>query len=173
MTNTDQHILIYEILKSQGKNPDKVLENNDLENFNECIIGKNDSIRTKKGHLLRGLSGNPTGRSKEVVKEQKESKERIRTMVQSVKEQILEEYKDYEKKWVSKGRWIAATITTGCAGLTYRNLIEKGRKFKNVRLIPRLCYPEKPKRPLIKPHARTLGNSKPRKKAKKKRARRL
>ena len=88
----NNHEIICAKLKEKGKDPLEVLKLNGLDDFSTCILGKNDSIRNAKGHMLKGLSGNPVGRSKEVVQEEKESNIRIKSRVQEVKEEVVQHY---------------------------------------------------------------------------------
>lgn len=88
---------IRKILEKRGIDPEKILELNELQDFNDCVISKDNNIRNEKGHMLRGVSGNPTGRSSEEYKEKKEEKERVKNLVATAIDRIKEEYDDYEK----------------------------------------------------------------------------
>lgn len=92
MVDINKHEIIKAKLVEKGLDPEKVLLLNELENFSECVLGKNDSVRNSKGHMLKGVSGNPIGRSKEVVQEEKESNVRIKSRVQEVKEEVVSHY---------------------------------------------------------------------------------
>lgn len=90
--SNDQHILICDILDKKNINHKAILELNGLTNFNDCVIGKNDSVRNSKGHMLKGLSGNPVGRSKEIVQEEKERKKEFKSDIEIAVQMFLDEY---------------------------------------------------------------------------------
>ena len=51
---------------------------------------------------------------------------------------------EHEKKWLAPNRVPSEfTVSRGCAGLTYKNLIDSGL-FERVRLVPNAVFPEVP-----------------------------
>jgi hypothetical protein len=89
---TDEHYLIVEHLKSTQKDWRKILELNNIENFNTCKVDDRGIVRNNKGHVLKGLSLNADGRTKEVVQEDKEAKKILKNDIQVAVQMFLDQY---------------------------------------------------------------------------------
>lgn len=90
----DNHTKIEGKIVEKGLDPTEILKINNLNDFSSCVLGKNDSIRNEKGWILKGISGNPTGRTKESIVEEREDNKKMRSFIQEQKESIIEHYKE-------------------------------------------------------------------------------
>lgn len=90
MENDNHHIIVAS-LRDSKKDWKKILELNELDNFNDCKLDDRGCLRNLKGHMLKGMSLNPAGKEKTVVVEDREAKSEFRNDIQAAVKLFLEQ----------------------------------------------------------------------------------